>query len=353
MPIPFLAVAAKGLGGAALRAGGTAVASKGVQAAGGMGAKQIAGQIGKFGAQGAVVGGAAHLVQNKLGGNEEEQQMDNPDAPGEPAAQQAMMGPQMAPGQYGQMVGAPMPGQMAQPGYMAPGMVPAAVGGAAMATGPGIVATPPATQEAEPEPFAGNDDGFLKSAGKTLLAGAAGAAGGVALKKQDGAEGAGQMIQGALAGAGTGAFTKMGYDAIQKDGAGLRAGLHSGVASMLGSTLKEGGPSKLTSAMMGFGGGSLANFAHDKLEGAGNSKSADAAAGAGLGGALGYSITGDKGKALLSGVGGSGASVGLGAMDRAGGLGGMLRGEKNPLDALTKAGSDQQAPEQDTPELEA
>lgn len=306
-------------------------------------------------ARGAGLGAAAHAAQKFLGRNDDENQTQtnqSPSVPGEPAAGQYSMVPPMSQGQYASMVGAPMPGQMAPAGYMPPGMMPAAVGmaGASAATmAPAVSVMPPATAEntaapsqAESAPVtsARDSDGFFKSAAKTAMAAAAGAAGGVALKKHEGAEGTGALIQGALAGAGAGGFTKMAHDAIQKDGAGLRAGGYTAVASALGSTLTEDGPGKLSSAMLGFGGGSLSNLAHDKLEDAGKHKAADAASGAGLGGALGYAVTGDKSTALLAGAGGSAADVGLGAMDRQGGLSGVIKSEDSPLKALLGSGKD-------------
>lgn len=327
MPIPIALGALKALGSV----GGTMLAKKGVEEVASTGIKGVAMQGAKFAAQGATVGSAAHLAQKHLKGDQAEQ---SPSAPGEPAPGEMAGMPAMPQAQYAGVVG--QPGTMMQTGYMAPGMMPAAVGGAGFAAaGPQVVAEAPSSQEAAaPEKYAGTDDGFLKSAGKTAMAAVAGGIGGAALKHQDGAEGTGEILKGALAGAGTGAFTKMGYEAIQKDGAGIRAGVYTGVAGALGSTLQEGGPGKLTSAMMGFGGGTLSNFAHDKLEDAGKHKSADAVAGAGLGGALGYTITGDKSQSLLGAGLGGGASVGLGGMDRAGGAGAVLKGESSLLDAL-------------------
>lgn len=326
MPVPLAAGALAAVG----RAGAGMLAKKGAEEVGKVGLKSLAGQGAKFAAQGSVVGGAAHLTKGLLAGDEPSESKQDPAGPGEPA-------PGLMPqAQYAGLVGQPMPGQMVPQGYMAPGTMPAMVGGAGVAAvAPQVVATPPATAEnSEPERFAGTDDGALKSMGKTAMAAIAGGIGGAVLKHKEGENSPGDLIQGALAGAGTGAFAKMGYEAIQKDGAGLRAGAYTAIAGALGSTLKEGGPDKLSSALMGFGSGTLGNAAHDKLEEAGKHKSADAVAGGGMGGALGYAITGDKSQALLGAGLGGGASVGLGEMDRAGGLGAVLKGDKSPLDRI-------------------
>lgn len=211
-------------------------------------------------------------------------------------------------------------------------------------------ATAPAEEVTANEP---NKPSFIESVGKTLMAAGAGGITGYMLKnkevEEDGLEGPAkfaELAKGVLAGAGSGVFTKMGYDAIQEEGGGLKAGLHGGIAGMLASTLKEGGPGLAASFTTAFGAGAVSNLAHDKLEERGSSKLADALAGGGIASSLGYVGLGDGKAAGMMGLGGAATGVGLGALDRAGGLSSMFA-EGNPLDKLASLTGENQASRKD------
>lgn len=305
MVAPLLAGAAK--------FAGTALLSKGAASA-----------MGK----GGLMGGGAMAVQKLFGGGKDEpkaqQAPQNQPAPGEPApqAQQAV---------YPQMAGT-TPVMMSA----APVMIPA--GATVPMAGPSVGEVPgtAARQAPAEQNFAGTHDSHAKSMGKTLLAAAAGGIGGAMMKQQEGASSPAELLKGAMAGAGAGGLAKMSYESIQRDGSGLTAGMQSGAAAALASTLKPGGPGMGTAAMMGFGGGALGNAVHDRLEASGDHKSADAISGAGLGGALGYALTGDGKESALIAAGSGAASTGLGALDRRGGVSSLL-GENKPSEALAAA----------------
>jgi len=326
--------------------------------------KEVGGKaIGSLAQQGAVLGGAswgANAAADRLWGSEDSEgkQQESgqeteqegvaqappmPDYTQQPVQQQAYAPPQG----YGQPVGyapqpmygqAPMYGQQYQaPGYQMPYAVPAygampAMGGQQVQ----VPSTPGAVTEQapqEPEKFAGTDDGMGKSMFKTVAAAMAGGVGGFLLKSKEEDHTTGDLIKGVMAGAGTGAFAKMGSEAIQKDGGGLMAGVNTAIASMFGSTLQEGGPGKISSALMGLGTGATANLAHDKLEESGHSALADAVGGGGLGGILGYTLDGDLKDAGIGAGGGAGLSTILGAGDRReGGLSELVT--DNPLDKI-------------------
>lgn len=303
--------------------------------------------IGKGVAAGAASFGASKVLGKLFGKDDEEQE----------AAQKETAAPLAAPNPY-QQVGtmAPMNGVP----MMAPTMmVPAAAGIAGAGAGI-ITAAPPATAQSAPATAASEGggaaekDSFLGSASKILMAAGAGGIGGFVLKNKEaqehGLEGGAkfaELAKGVLAGAGSGAFTKMGYDAVQEEGGGLKAGLNGGIAGMLASTLKEGGPGLGASFTTAFGAGAVSNLAHDKLEQHGSSKLADAVAGGGIASSLGYVGLGDGKAAGLLGMGGAGLGTALGALDSSGGLKGMLA-EGNPLDKLTGLIGNGSAPEKDS-----
>ncbi|OUS97231.1 hypothetical protein CA951_02480 [Rhodococcus sp. NCIMB 12038] len=268
-------------------------------------------------------------------------------------AQQAAT-PLAQPNPYQQMVAGP---QLTNAGAMVPPAAGIAGAGAGIITAaPPVTAasagtTTPATTKSDDDT---KEPSFLESVGKTLLAAGAGGVTGFMLKSEEadeqgleGGEKISEIAKGVLAGAGSGAFTKMGYDAIQEEGGGLKAGLHGGIAGMLASTLKEGGPGLGASFATAFGAGAVSNLAHDKLEERGSSKLADALAGGGIASSLGYVGLGDGKAAGLLGLGGAGAGATLGALDGAGGLSGMLA-QGSPLDKLSELAGNDAAPQKDS-----
>ncbi|PZU04637.1 MAG: hypothetical protein DI630_00545 [Gordonia sp. (in: high G+C Gram-positive bacteria)] len=292
--------------------------------------------------------GASKALGKIFGGDEEQK----------PAPAPTAATPQQAPpSPYGQPYGPPNPYQQVPGPYpqapapyqQVPGAAGAMITAAAPATGP---VAPTVDSESQGQ---GN---FLESAGKVLLAAGAGGVGGFVLKNKEaqdeGLEGGAkfnEIAKGVLAGAGSGAFTKMGYDAIQEEGGGLKAGVNSGIAGILASTLKDGGPGLVSSFTTAFGAGAVSNLAHDKLEDNGSSKLADAVAGGGLATGLGYVGLGDGKAAGLLGLGGAGLGTGLGALEESGGVSGMLA-EGNPLDKLSGLLGKDDAPQKDSgPEL--
>lgn len=301
--------------------------------------------IGKGVATGVASFGASKVLGKIFGGDEEETPT--------PAAQ--------VPAAYGQQFAGPNPYQQVGPGgpMMTPvgmqqpmaAVIPGAAGGMITAAPP---VTAPATGALGSEDRE-QEDGFLASAGKVLMAAGAGGIAGFALKnkeaQEDGLEGGAkfaEIAKGVLAGAGSGAFTKMGYDAIQEEGGGLKAGLNGGIAGMLASTLKEGGPGLGASFTTAFGAGAVSNLAHDKLEEHGSSKLADAVAGGGVASSLGYIGLGDGKAAGLLGLGGAGVGTALGALGDSGGLAGMVA-QDGPLDKLKDlAGGNDGAPQKDS-----
>ncbi|KQU35742.1 MULTISPECIES: hypothetical protein [Nocardiaceae] len=299
--------------------------------------------IGKGVAAGVASFGASKVLGKMFGDDEDE--TPTPAAP--------------APAPYGQQYAGPNPYQQGSPaGQMSPAGLqqPAAAGmagaGGAMITAASPVSAPatgtPGTETREQE------DGFLESAGKVLLAAGAGGIAGFALKnkeaQEDGLEGGAkfaEIAKGVLAGAGSGAFTKMGYDAIQEEGGGLKAGLNGGIAGMLASTLKDGGPGLGASFATAFGAGAVSNLAHDKLEEHGSSKLADAVAGGGVATGLGYIGLGDGKAAGLLGLGGAGVGTALGALGDSGGMSGMVT-EDGPLDKLKDLIGNDAAPQKNS-----
>lgn len=311
--------------------------------------------IGKGLAAGAASFGASKVLGKFFGGGDDDKDQQNV------APTQVPQGfPPMPPmGQQNPYQQVAPGGQMMSPVGMQPqpGNIPGADGG------PIVTAAPPGTNQlapatSTPEGAATEDrGGFLGSAGQVLLAAGAGGLAGFALKNKEaqeqGEDGAsfGDLAKGVLAGAGSGAFTKMGYDAIQEEGGGLKAGLNGGIAGMLASTLKEGGPGLGASFTTAFGAGAVSNLAHDKLEERGSSKLADALAGGGVASSLGYIGLGDGKAAGLLGLGGAGAGTALGALDEAGGLSGMLK-EGNPLEKLSgMIGNDKSLEKDSGPQL--
>lgn len=298
--------------------------------------------IGRGVAAGAVSFGASKVLK-KIFGDDEPEPTDTT-----PAQQTAT--PLVQPNPYQQIAAG-------QPMMNAGGMLPAAAGIAGAGAGI-ITAAPPTRPESSPATAKPADDaekpGFMESVGKTLLAAGVGGVSGFMLKNKEaedqGLEGGAkfsEIAKGVLAGAGSGAFTKMGYDAIQKEGGGLSAGLNGGIAGMLASTLKDDGPGLAASFTTAFGAGAVSNLAHDKLEERGSGKLADALAGGGIASSLGYVGLGDGKAAGLLGLGGAGAGAALGALDGSGGLAGMLA-EGSPLDKLTGLVGNDAAPQKDT-----
>ena len=300
--------------------------------------------------KGVAVGAAsfgANKVLDKFFPKEDEaemEQMQMASGIGPGGVQMAGMSPQMMSPQAG----------MAQMGYGPAGMGMAGAGAAAGS----VMAVPASTRtapQAEAEvPFddAGND-GFMKSAGKTLLAAGAGGVAGFMLKKgqveEEGLEGKDKfaaLSKGVLAGAGSGAFAKLGLDAIQEEGGGIKAALSTGAASSLASTLQQDGPGMFSSFGMGAGAGAASNLAHDALEKSGHSKMADAVGGAGLGGVLGYTTTGDFKGAGIGSAGGGALST-AGGMLREGSMGDLLA-EGSPLDKLMPGSDKASEPEKDS-----
>ena len=312
--------------------------------------------IGKGLAVGATSFGATKAL-GKLFGNDDEDQKDQEQpqvAPGQvPGAVGQPMAPMGAPNPYQQVYAPPQAGM---PGYAVPTAAGMAGAGAAVVT-----ASQPATAENAPQAAVENDgdDSFLKSMGKTLMAAGAGGVGGFLLKNQqaeeqglEGGDRIKELAKGVLAGAGSGAFAKQGFDAIQEEGGGFKAGVNTGIAGALSSVLKDGGPGLGASFATAFGAGSVSNLAHDKLEEKGNGKLADALAGAGLGGGLGYSALGDGKMAGLLGLGGAGLSTAAGELDRQGGLGAMFSKEDSPLKALEQlTGGSAPEKDNDSPQL--
>lgn len=303
--------------------------------------------IGKGVAAGAVSFGASKALGKFFGQDDDELAI-----PGTVASQQTV--PFAQPNPYQQVAtGQPM---------MNTGMMTASAAGIAGAGAGIITAAPPAAMQSTPATAKSADDAegsnFLETVGKTLLAVGAGGVSGFMLKNKEveeqGLEGTArfsELAKGVLAGAGSGAFTKMSYDAIQEEGGGLKAGLNGGVAGMLASTLKDGGPGLGASFATAFGAGAVSNLAHDKLDQRGNGKLADALAGGGIASALGYTGLGDGKAAGLLGLGGAGAGTALGALDGAGGLAGMLS-EGNPFAKLTESAGNDAATRKDSgPEL--
>ena len=300
--------------------------------------------IGKGVAAGAASFGASKVL-GKIFGQDEEP------APTDPTTPQQAAPPFGQPNPYQQVAyGAPM---------MNTGGIPPMAAGMAGAGAGMITAAPPATAGSAPATaksaeVEAKDSSFLESTGKVLLAAGAGGIGGFVLKNKEaeekGLEGGArfaEIAKGVLAGAGSGAFTKMGYDAIQEEGGGLKAGLNGGIAGMLASTLKDGGPGLGASFTTAFGAGAVSNLAHDKLEQRGSSKLADALAGGGVASSLGYIGLCDGKAAGLLGLGGAGVGTALGALGDSGGLGGMLS-EGNPLDKLTGLLGNDTAPQKNS-----
>lgn len=304
--------------------------------------------IGKGVAAGAVSFGASKVL-GKIFGDDEPEPADT-----DTAATQQAAAPLAQPNPYQQVAAG---SQMTNTGAMIPAAAGIAGAGAGIITAapPVTAASAPATAVAATNPADDEKEpSFLESVGKTLMAAGAGGVTGFMLKNKEvdekGLEGGArfsEIAKGVLAGAGSGAFTKMGYDAIQEEGGGLKAGLHGGIAGMLASTLKEGGPGLGASFATAFGAGAVSNLAHDKLEERGSSKLADALAGGGLASSLGYIGLGDGKAAGLLGLGGAGAGAALGALDGAGGLSGMLA-QGSPLEKLSELTGNDAAPQKDS-----
>lgn len=304
--------------------------------------------VGKGLAAGAVSFGANKALDKFFPKDEEaemeQMQMQQASGIGPGGVQMASMSPQMMNPTQG----------MAQMGYGPAGLGMAGAGAAAGS----VMAIPAQTQQMQPAqadvPFsdAGND-GFMKSAGKTLAAAGAGGIAGFMLKKgqveDEGLEGKDKFMalsKGVLAGAGAGGFAKVGLDAIQEEGGGIKAGMATGLSASLASTLQKDGPGALSSFGMGAGTGVASNMAHDALEKSGHSKIADAVGGAGLGGVLGYTTTGDLKGAGIGGAGGGALST-AGGMLREGGMGDML-GQDSPLSKLMPGADKTSEPEKDS-----
>lgn len=326
--------------------------------------------------KGAVMGGGSFGVTKVLGKvfgddkDDDKKKDDQKPAEQQQAAAAAPAPGAAAPGAVAPGVAAPagyapqqpMAGYQAQPaGYASqagmPSVVPVAagVGGAGMAMGAGApeAAAPQAqsvgtrgvsaSSMAQRAASSGGDKSFLSSMVKTLAAAGVGGVAGFMMKSKEaeekGLEGGDRtkdLAKGALAGAGAGVFGERGLNDVQREGGTTGAGLNTGMASALASTLKDGGPGFLSSFGMGAGAGVLSDKVHDSLTKDGNGVQADAVAGAGLGSALGYTGTGDAKMAGLLGLGAGGLGAGAGALDQKGGLGGLLSGLKgdSPTSAL-------------------